>query len=91
MCGTPCYASPQIEKNEPYSTKSDCWSLGVLAYEIINGKLSEEYFEGNPLVYENLKFDGNVSSGYRDMMRQLLKIEENERISIEDFLNLPCF
>ena len=31
-CGTPCYASPQIDKNEPYTTKADCWSLGVLAY-----------------------------------------------------------
>jgi serine/threonine protein kinase len=39
-CGTPCYISPQIENSERYTYKADCWSLGVLAYELINGKLA---------------------------------------------------
>lgn len=31
-CGTPCYISPQIENGEKYTSKTDSWSLGVLAY-----------------------------------------------------------
>eukprot|EP00930_Biecheleria_cincta_P001574 TRINITY_DN102708_c0_g1_i1.p1 TRINITY_DN102708_c0_g1~~TRINITY_DN102708_c0_g1_i1.p1 ORF type:complete len:821 (-),score=151.37 TRINITY_DN102708_c0_g1_i1:52-2514(-) len=32
--GTPLYLSPEICNGEPYGTKSDLWSLGVLTYEL---------------------------------------------------------
>lgn len=34
MVGTPYYLSPEMVRNEPYSFKSDIWSLGVLLYEM---------------------------------------------------------
>lgn len=37
MVGTPLYESPQILQNEPYSAKSDIWSLGMIYYEMIYG------------------------------------------------------
>ena len=37
MVGTPLYESPQILKSEPYSAKSDIWSLGLIYYEMIFG------------------------------------------------------
>jgi len=33
--GTPCYTSPEIWKELPYSFESDIWSLGCILYEII--------------------------------------------------------
>lgn len=30
--GTPLYMSPQILKEEPYTSKSDVWSIGLIAY-----------------------------------------------------------
>lgn len=32
--GTPCYASPEIWNDKPYTFSSDIWSLGCLIYEL---------------------------------------------------------
>lgn len=37
--GTPYYASPEVWNNEPYSIKSDMWSLGCVMYEIVTGRV----------------------------------------------------
>jgi len=34
MVGTPYYISPEIVENQPYSFKTDIWSLGVILYEM---------------------------------------------------------
>ena len=45
VCGTPGYSSPQIMNMQRYGQKTDCWSLGVLAYELISGPLPEAFFK----------------------------------------------
>ena len=37
--GTPIYMSPQVLCQKPYTTKTDIWSLGVMFYELLFGKL----------------------------------------------------
>ena len=37
--GTPVYMSLQILKNQKYTSKCDVWSLGIVIYELLFGKL----------------------------------------------------
>ena len=38
ICGTPLYMAPQVVQKKSYSYKADIWSLGVILFELINGK-----------------------------------------------------
>ncbi len=39
VCGTPLYSSPEIIKNEKYDNKIDIWSIGIMTYELIYGRI----------------------------------------------------
>lgn len=36
--GTPYYASPEVWRDEPYDSKSDIWSFGVILFELTSLK-----------------------------------------------------
>ena len=36
--GTPLYMSPEVLNSNFYSRKSDIWSLGIVFYEILQGR-----------------------------------------------------
>ncbi|KAI0674067.1 kinase-like domain-containing protein [Trametes maxima] len=38
-CGTLGYSAPEAQGGSPYSYEADVWSLGVVFYEMLNGKL----------------------------------------------------
>ena len=37
--GTPSYMAPEVINEEPYGLRVDCWSIGVLAYEMLVGRM----------------------------------------------------
>ena len=37
--GTPIYMSPQVLNQKQYTSKTDVWSLGVMYYELLFGRL----------------------------------------------------
>jgi serine/threonine-protein kinase len=42
MLGTPHYVSPEVAQGQPASPRSDLYSLGVILYEMLTGKLPYE-------------------------------------------------
>ena len=39
QCGTPLYYSPELVRRDPHNTQIDVWSVGLLAYELMVGRV----------------------------------------------------
>ena len=90
--GTPYYASPEVWNDEPYSYKSDLWSIGCVIYEIC---ALHPPFRGKDLdeLYVNVckgKIE-RISQAYSDdlwkMIKMLLQVDVNKRVNCDSFLN----
>lgn len=62
MVGSPLYMAPELLKGKPYGTKADVWSLGVVIYQMVYGKVP---FDDKSLVLliqkmerEEVQFEG---------------------------------
>ena len=86
--GTVPYASPEIHKDEPHSTKTDVWSFGVLLYELCTLKLPFNKPENNQEDYKT-DYAEIYSEDTRDIIDYCLKVDPDERLSVEQILDLP--
>jgi NIMA (never in mitosis gene a)-related kinase len=94
IVGTPYYLSPEIIENQPYSFKSDIWSLGVLLFEMcalqppFNAtslhQLAQRIVQG--------KFDKlprQYSSSLNSLLAAILVRDPKRRPTINDILKYP--
>lgn len=51
-CGTPITMAPEIMLSRPYDKKVDIWSLGVILFQLIYGKLPFSTADGLPKFME---------------------------------------
>jgi serine/threonine protein kinase len=81
--------------NNLYSKKSDAWSIGVVIYMLLTGKLP---FDGqdNTDLFNNIKNgkynkhiikEAEISIEAKDLIKGLLKINEDSRLGVDDILN----
>ena len=90
--GTPYYASPEVWRDEPYSYKSDLWSIGCVIYELcalkppFKGKDLDELFvnvcKGKPERISHV-----YSEDLWKMILMLLQVDVNKRVDCDKFLN----
>ena len=90
--GTPYYASPEVWRDEPYSYKSDLWSIGCVIYEMcalrppFNGNDLDELFE-NVCKGKIKRISSHYSDELWEMILMLLQNDVEKRVDCNGFLN----
>lgn len=94
MYGTPFFVAPEVIRAETYTPAVDIWSLGVLAYNMLSGKLP---FDGNNIkeVLRRVRAGrysfpdsewGDISSDAKDFIRGLLEVDPKKRLTASEAL-----
>jgi len=94
VVGTPYYLSPEIIQSQPYSFKSDIWSLGVLLYEMcalqppFNAQslhqLATKIIQGK---YASVP--GHFSQSISNLLEAMLNKDPNKRPNVNQILKYP--
>jgi len=90
--GTPYYASPEVWKDQPYSLKSDIWSLGCVIYELASLKPPFRSVDMKSLYkiviagkYDNIP--SHFSTDLSNLIKQCLQVNPKQRPSTSEMLS----
>ena len=87
ICGTLQYIAPEIISGEGYNESVDWWSLGIIMYEMLTGKLPFKFNfdsqeEQNDLnIYDKkIKYPSWIEENAKDLINKLLNKDPEKRI-----------
>ncbi len=92
--GSPAYMSPEQVKEQPLTHQTDIFSLGVVMYQLLTGRLPFQGTNNYSMIYQIINTDPTPPSRQRPgipgnvdaiVMRALSKSTENRYQSWEDF------
>jgi serine/threonine-protein kinase ULK/ATG1 len=95
MCGSPLYMAPEVLFGEPYTSKADLWSIGVILYQALYGKHPFQANNHTNLIKMirscNIELPKNVhlTPDCLNLLLGLLTKNPNNRLSWEDFFAHP--
>ena len=89
--GTVTYTAPEVVESKPYGFKSDLWSVGVILLEMIQNHTIEAQKNKEALrMVEEVK-DMLPSQPLPNLIRGLLAVNPEERLSARQALESPLF
>lgn len=86
LCGTPFYIAPEVLQNKGHGKPADCWSLGVLVYEMLVGYppfVDEDRMQlYKKIISGHVAFPKVLSNDAKVLVRKLLTQEPDNRMGV---------
>ncbi|CDW87318.1 serine threonine protein kinase [Stylonychia lemnae] len=96
--GTPGYVSPEVLRGEPYTHKSDIFSLGAILFNMVAGRNLFSAKNAQEALLKNIKCniaphiqDLNCTTRLKNLLEKLLSKDPNKRVYASQALNHDWF
>lgn len=91
ICGSPCYAAPEVLSGNPYNAiKSDMWSLGVILYVMVTGQMPWSKRNRAQLFHQIRKGRYHIppylSQDCSNLIRALMNLNVESRLNVQGVL-----
>jgi len=96
-CGTLSYVAPEVLTMQGYGKEADLWSVGVIMFLLLCGKLPFDGEDHNEIIRSTIQADlkvnpsvwGKLSDEAKSLMTCLMNKEPRDRITARDALRHP--
>ena len=94
FCGSACYCAPECLSKVSYDGRfADVWSLGVILFYMVTGQQPWSISNSSLMIRQIMKASYNLpktlSDECRDLIEAMLKVNPQDRITMEEILKHP--